>query len=86
MCVLHSFVTMLAKVLHVECLKRWCYVSGKPKALACPFRCYNHVDFSAAEASLLSEASASQSQGQTDQVETQGPVFDVDVDEQTLIC
>ena len=51
-------------VLHTECLNRWCSISGKPKAAACPFKCYQNMDIAAQEASLLASASGASGSGQ----------------------
>lgn len=53
----------LAKVLHAACLARWTQISGKPKAMACPFRCHErfpNLVANQSEAALLSLATQDQ--------------------------
>ena len=51
-----SEVLECGHLLHTTCLNRWVSTSGKPKAAACPLKCYQNLDTAAAETSLLASA------------------------------
>ena len=62
----------LAKVLHTKCLTRWTQISGKPKIMACPYRCHEkfpNLLANQSEAALLSLATQESSVTEEDVVQ-----------------